>query len=104
MALRQQIERSDGGGRSVPLRAKLRYVHSSDHSHWHVLGFMRYELQSATGKRLVRDKKTGFCLGDRYRVELALPGRSPTARYSDRCGKGAPRLRSDPGRHFGGLG
>ena len=93
MVLRQQIERSDGGARSVPLSAKLRYVHSSDHSHWHVLGFMRYELRSAAGKRLVRDRKTGFCLGDRYRVELALPGRSPTARYSDRCGKGAPRLR-----------
>ena len=94
MALRQEIDRSDGTSRSVPLRAQLQYVRSSDHSHWHVDGFMRYELRSAAGKRLVRDRKTGFCLGDRYRVDLALPGRSPTARYSDRCGKGAPRLRT----------
>ena len=92
MTLRQRIERTDGSQRTVPLRATLRYVRSSDHSHWHVLGFMRYELRNADGVRLVRDRKTGFCLGDRYRVEQSLPGRAPSARYSDRCGKGAPRL------------
>ncbi len=92
MSLRQQIERSDGTTRSVPLRSALRYVRSPDHSHWHVLGFMRYELRSAKGRRLVRDRKTGFCLGDRYRVERALPGRAPSPQYSERCGKGARRL------------
>jgi hypothetical protein len=93
MGLRQQIWRSDGSRRTVPLRATLRYVHSRDHAHWHVLRFMRYELRSADGVTVVRDRKTGFCLGDRYRVERALlPGRTPTARYSERCGKGAPRL------------
>ena len=92
MVPRQRIERSDGSTRSVRLRSALRYVRSSDHSHWHVLGFMRYELRAATGSRLVRDRKTGFCLGDRYRIELALPGQSPSARYSERCGKGAPAL------------
>ena len=94
MALRQQIRRSDGSVRTVPLRAALQYVRSLDHSHWHVKGFMRYELRTPDGVRVVRDRKTGFCLGDRYRAELALPGRSPGPRYSDRCGKGAPRLRS----------
>ena len=93
MSLVQRIERSDGSARTVPLRATLRYVRSSDHSHWHVLGFMRYELRSAAGVRLLRDRKSGFCLGDRYRVEQALPGRAPQARYSDRCGRGAPQLR-----------
>ena len=92
MALRQRIRRSDGSNRTVPLRATLQYVRSSDHSHWHVLGFMRYELRTPDGARLVQDRKTGFCLGDRYSAELALPGRSTNARYSDRCGKGAPRL------------
>lgn len=94
MTLRQQIRRSDGSDRTVPLRSTLHYVRSRDHAHWHLLGFMRYELRTADGIRLVRDRKTGFCLGDRYRVELTLPGRSTTARYSDRCGKGAPRLRT----------
>jgi len=94
MAVQQQIRRSDGSSRTVPVRAKLRYVRSAGHSHWHLLGFMRYELRTPEGVRVVRDRKTGFCLGDRYRAALALPGRAPDARYSDRCGKGAPRLRS----------
>ena len=94
MALRQQIRRSDGSVRTVPLRAALQYVRSPDHSHWHLLGFMRYELRTADGVRVVRDRKTGFCLGDRYRAALALPGRAPDPRYSERCGKGAPRLKS----------
>jgi hypothetical protein len=92
MTLRQQIGRTDGSERTVPLRAKLTYVRSTDHSHWHVRDFMRYELRTPEGVRVIRDQKTGFCLGDRYRVDRALPGRSQTGRYSDRCGKGAPRL------------
>ena len=94
MALRQQIRRSDGSSRTVPVRATLQYVRSPDHSHWHLLGFMRYELRTADGVRVVRDRKTGFCLVDRYRAALALPGRAPHSRYSDRCGRGAPRLKS----------
>ena len=38
---------------------------------------MRYELRSADGARLMRDRKTGFCLGDRYRVAYAFPDRPP---------------------------
>ena len=94
MTLRQQIRRSDGSFRTVPLRATLQYVRSFDHSHWHVRGFMRYELRTPEGIRVVRDRKTGFCLGDRYRAELALPGQSPDPYYSDHCGKGAPGLLS----------
>ena len=92
MTLRQQIARSDGTTRSVPLRARLSYVRSPDHSHWHVLRFMRYELRSADGARLMRDRKTGFCLGDRYRVAYAFPDRPAAPRFGERCGKGAPRL------------
>ena len=94
MSLRQRILRSDGTERTVPLRATLRYVRSRGHSHWHVLGFMRYELRNVEGASVVKDRKTGFCLGDRYRVELTLPGRAPNAKFSDRCGKGAPGLKS----------
>lgn len=90
MKLRQQIRRSDGATRQVPLRSTMRYVRSPDHAHWHVLHFMRYELRSAAGRRVVRDQKTGFCLGDRYRAALELPGRAPRAIYRDRCGKGSP--------------
>jgi Lysyl oxidase len=92
MALRQRIKRSDGSSRTVPLRGTLRYVRSADHSHWHVDAFMRYELRSESGDRVARDRKTGFCLGDRYKATLELPGRSPAAVFFDRCGRGAPEL------------
>ena len=53
----------------VPGAGRLRYVVSPDHRHWHLLGFDRYELRRA-GRRAaaVSDRKTGFCLGDRYPV------------------------------------
>lgn len=89
MQLRQRIERTDGSTRVVPVGATLRYVRSPDHSHWHLLGFMRYELRSTDGSTRLRDRKTGFCLGDRYRADSDLgPDR---AAFPDRCGKGAPR-------------
>lgn len=92
MTLRQEIRRSDGSSRTVPLRSRMRYVHSADHSHWHLLAFMRYELRSQDGSRVQRDRKTGFCLGDRYRPSIDVLDRESSARFSDRCGKGAPRL------------
>lgn len=94
MQLVQQIRRSDGSTRSVPLRATLRYVRSADHSHWHLLGFMRYALRPAKGTSVRHDRKTGFCLGDRYRVAAPLPGAPRSGRFSDRCGKGEPGLLS----------
>jgi Lysyl oxidase len=75
---------------------RLRYVQSRDHEHWHLLGFERYELHRAGGNaRRVTDRKTGFCLGDRYRTDSrSLPAAPPTPRYTSRCGLGRPdRLR-----------
>ena len=65
----------------------LRYVVSPDHRHWHLLGFQRYALVRPGGGRvMVRDRKTGFCLGDRYAATAA----APRARYTERCGLGQP--------------
>ncbi|HYP47702.1 MAG TPA: hypothetical protein VEQ61_03605, partial [Thermoleophilaceae bacterium] len=64
------------GGRSLvrPRVGRLRFVTSPDHRHWHLLGFMRYELRHATTYALVRpDRKTGFCLGDRYDAGRSEP-------------------------------
>lgn len=93
MALVQQVRRSDGGVRSIPLGATLRYVRSPTHAHWHLLHFMRYELRGEGGRPL-RDRKTGFCLGDRYRLGLALERAVRSARYTEECGKGEPGLLS----------
>jgi hypothetical protein len=73
---------------------RLRYVVSPDHRHWHLLGFEHYELRRPDGQvALVRDRKTGFCLGDRYAVTtVAVPGKAPAKRYRSRCGLGQPSL------------
>lgn len=94
MQLVQQIRRSDGSTRSVTLRSTLSYVRSADHSHWHLLRFMRYELRAATGTSVRHDRKTGFCLGDRYRLAAPPPGAPRSGRFSDRCGRGKPGLLS----------
>jgi hypothetical protein len=97
LATTQVVTRPDGSEARRPLGAQLRYVHSSDHSHWHYLGFMRYELRRpGGGRRLGRDRKTGFCLGDRYVTPAHRPlqGRRGPAAFETACGKGRPNLSS----------
>ena len=64
----QRVHLSDGGTRTYPNMGIWRYNFSPDHSHWHFLHYQRYELRTSNGKVLVRDRKSGFCLGDRYGV------------------------------------
>jgi hypothetical protein len=92
MKLTQLIDRSDGSKRRVPLDARLRYVTSPSHAHWHLLGFMRYELRDGLGRRVGRDRKTGFCLGDRYRLPQRVLGASTEFVFTDECGRSQPRL------------
>jgi Lysyl oxidase len=40
----------------------LQYVATVTHNHWHLLDFMRYELQGVDHPTVVRDQKQGFCL------------------------------------------
>ena len=91
----EQVVVNDGGPRSVvPGAGTLRYVRSPDHQHWHLLGFDRYELRRAGGgATVVRDRKTGFCLGDRYPVTTReLPAKPPEPVYRSRCGLDRPGL------------
>ena len=87
MRVTQEIQRTDGTARSVGVATRLRYVRSPDHSHWHLLGFMRYELRSADGSLVRPDRKTGFCLGNRYEIRPPLE-RKPKPRFG--CGKNKP--------------
>jgi Lysyl oxidase len=90
MATVQVVRRQDGSVREQSGAGRLRYVRSPDHSHWHFVPFMRYELRPAGGGRLVRDRKSGFCLGDRYAVEAPIPGKPPNPVYTSRCGLRSP--------------
>ena len=93
MSADQLVEREDGGPERVREVGRLRYVRSSDHQHWHLLGFERYELRRVSGSRaLVRDRKSGFCLGDRYELRDELAAKPSRPAYASRCGLRRPRL------------
>jgi hypothetical protein len=93
MRIRQLVTQADGstGVRSLP--GRLQYVRSETHSHWHLLGFERYALRRASDGRLMApDRKTGFCLGDRYRI-ASPPAAAPSkAVWVRECGRGRIRL------------
>jgi hypothetical protein len=64
-----QVVRLAAGGRRQTFQrvGVLRYVYAYTHSHWHVMGFQRYELRRASDNQLLlRDRKSGFCLADHY--------------------------------------
>jgi hypothetical protein len=93
MTADQVIERAAGPQAVIRDVGRLRYVVSPDHRHWHLLGFDRYMLRRAGGhSSLAADRKTGFCLGDRYSVPKTLQAAAPEPRYTSRCGLGDPRL------------
>lgn len=92
----QLVRRSDGSTEPVPLRARLRFVVSETHRHWHLLGFETYELRTVERETLGRDHKTGFCLGDRYDASMSthLPGEPARAFWTQECGRGQTERRS----------
>jgi hypothetical protein len=91
MPVVQLVERADGSRATRRLRAVLRYVHSETHAHWHLEGFERYELRRIDGTSIGRDRKTGFCLGDRYeRTGIELPRKPPEPVWEEECEKGEP--------------
>jgi hypothetical protein len=91
----QLVRRPDGSTATVPLRARLRFVVSESHRHWHLLGFETYELRTVDGQALGRDHKTGFCLGDRYDASMSsrLPGEPARAYWTQECGRGQTERR-----------
>jgi hypothetical protein len=88
----QVIQRDGAPAQLVEGAGRLRYVVSPDHRHWHLLGFDRYELRRAGRTApVVRDHKSGFCLGDRYAVSGRAPRAAPPEPvYTRRCGLGQP--------------
>jgi Lysyl oxidase len=68
----------------------LRFV-PGGHNHWHFTGFQRFELRNpATGERVARDNKTGFCLGDRFPAAPPVAASSPMPVINHNCSRGRP--------------
>lgn len=96
MQVDQIIDQVPGTKRLIRDVGRMSYVVHPDHRHWHLLGFESYELRRAGSdpKTVRRDRKTGFCLGDRYAIPEAprLTGFNPTPAQGDTCGLGRPDL------------
>jgi glucose/arabinose dehydrogenase len=92
MSADQLIARTDGSLERVQNVGQLRYVHSVDHQHWHLLGFDHYELRRAGSPGVIAvDRKTGFCLGDRYPVTSRVLARAVGAKvYRTNCNRDHP--------------
>jgi len=90
MTARQIVRKVDRTAMTRALKARLRFVVSETHRHWHLLGFERYELRALDGKTVGRDRKTGFCLGDRYDADSGsrIAGEPPKAVLTQECGRG----------------
>lgn len=93
MSVEQIVRRVDGSSGSFPVEAELRYISSETHAHWHLLGFERYELRrAADGELVAPDRKTGFCLGDRFDSPRELPNEPRQAVWTQECGLRNPGL------------
>jgi len=88
----QELRRADGSVVQAPISARLKYQ-PGWHSHWHVLGFNRFDLRDpSTGARVALSNKVGFCLGSRYQVTAEVPGTPASPAINHNCGRHLPGL------------
>ena len=95
MIATQVIAREDGRVERRENAGHVRYTRARGHEHWHLQGFDEYRLRRAEdGAVVAPDRKTGFCLGDRYDHKLfkTLPGEPLRPPYRQFCGLRRPDL------------
>jgi hypothetical protein len=90
----QILERRGGTTGIVLDIGRLHYELHSPHFHWHLQSFVRYELRGAADfGLLVRDRKSGFCLIDRWGRASPRIRRTDPPRFLGDCGAGQPGAR-----------
>ncbi|MFN8223020.1 MAG: lysyl oxidase family protein [Gaiellales bacterium] len=91
----QVVELADGRRLLVPRIGRLRYEPHPPHFHWHLQPFESYTLRSVANPNLVvRDRKSGFCLVDRYGNALLPVEKIAPPRFTGNCATGRPGARS----------
>lgn len=103
MRANQRVRLGNASMRTYPAVGVWRYNASPDHSHWHLLSFQRYELRRGDGKVVVRDRKSGFCIGDRYGIAYGqVANRTSRPVYRGYCNLYQPHsLEVDAGTSVG---
>jgi Tol biopolymer transport system component len=82
------------GVRTLPRVGTMRFTISGSHRHWHLLRFQSYELRRAGDFSVaVTDRKSGFCLLDRWGRSLASIRWRPPPRFVGNCGQEWPGAR-----------
>jgi dipeptidyl aminopeptidase/acylaminoacyl peptidase len=92
----QRVRLAGGGTRIYRRVGFLRYTYSASHDHWHLMGFQRYELRRADDHALLlRDRKSGFCLTDRWgNAAAGWRGHRRSPVYTDYCARGNTRAQA----------
>ena len=90
MRAQQLVSMSNRSVRTYDDAGRLRYTPSPTHTHWHLLGFQRYELRSVDGALIVRDRKSGFCLADHYGLAARRVAVFTGGRFFGNCAQGNP--------------
>ena len=103
LRVEQLVERRGGAATALRGMGVLRYEDHPPHRHWHLDDFVRYELRRLDGSAVVRDRKSGFCLLDRWGLARPVAGVSPAPpRFVGDCAALLPRtLRVEQGTSVG---
>lgn len=91
----QVLESPSGATVSVTGVGTLRYEPHPPHRHWHLQPFVRFELRRASDLSFVGDdRKSGFCLIDRYGRSSKKVANVGKPRFTGDCETGSPRALS----------
>jgi len=103
MLVTQWVQHDGGRVATLPGVGVLRYELHPPHRHWHLDDFVRYELRTLDGRGVARDRKSGFCLLDRWGPARRVQGLRPAQpRFIDDCATRQPRaLRVEQGTSVG---
>jgi hypothetical protein len=93
----QLVKMDNGQFRVIKGVSRWTYVANPDHSHWHYHGFDAFRLVGMDGKIAARSTKQGFCLGDRSKGDLTLPGAPQRPLYTGHCALKKPNARTVKG-------
>lgn len=91
----QVVEFADGRKLVAPEIGRLKYEPHPPHFHWHLQPFEAYTLRSVVRPSVsVRDRKSGFCLIDRYGNAVLPAPRVAPPRFTSNCATGQPNART----------